>query len=313
MCKLQIMDKSKKDEKTRQFIANVSIDNQSIPLWEVSNIYGFTKFLGHAKFINNQYGSILFRGQTKIYPSFQPSAYRNASVCVADSQVEEMIKVLSDDKGKDDNPTLTVNTFIKADKTRKGKAIIEAILQHYGFGTRFMDVVDNQWVALWFASHRRMCDNEFCPDYSNCKKCYESMRYMESTAEYSYIYLIGVPDEKGQYNQKGIVQSSKHCLVDIRRACPSTILRPHMQHGMVVSFYDDNCNFKKSYAEQIIAIIRIKTQTCLEWLRGDKTLTANALFPCPAHDGMYEMILETRKDLFESLEKNHVEEKPCPA
>lgn len=307
------MDKGKIDVKTRHFIANVSIDNQSIPLWEVSNIYGFIKLFGHAKFINNQYGSVLFRGQTKIYPSFQPSAYRNASVCVADSQVEKMIKVLSDDKGKDDNPNHTVNTFTKADKTGKGKAIIEAILQHYGFGTRFMDVVDNQWVALWFASHRRMCDEEFCPDYSNCIKCYESMRYMESTDEYSYIYLIGVPDEKGQYNQKGIVQSSKHCLVDIRRACPSTILRPHMQHGMVVSFYDDNCNFKKSYAEQIIAIIRIKTQTCLEWLRGDKTLTANALFPCPAHDGMYEMILETRKDLFESLEKKHVEENPCPA
>lgn len=299
MCRLEKMVETKKDS-TRRFVRNISIDSQSIPVWEVWDIYGFVKLLGHAKFINNKYGGILFRGQTKIYPTFRPSAYRRLNNKGANQHLEKMIDILVKDAGRDENSNCTIASFTNT----KEREAFEAILQHYGFRTRMIDVVDNQWVALWFASHHRMTDNELCPNYKACKECYESERYIDSTEEFSYVYLLAIPEIESRTKAcKGIEKDERHCLVDIRKACPSTILRPHMQHGLVVGYYDEKRNFSENYAQQLVGIVRIKTQTCLEWLNGDRTLNARTLFPCPNFDEMYKMILETRKDLFETLDQ----------
>lgn len=299
MTELVRMVASKEDKQTRQCIKEIPIDGINIPLWQVENMYGFVKLIGHAKYLNREYGRVLLRGQCIDYKSMKPAAYRSSiSRADADARVTEMVSILKRDKGLNakKQPTPNIQSFVKC----FNPLVYEAILQHYCFETRLLDVLDNIWVTLWFASHRRMKDEELCPDYSNCKQCHESARYVESTGEYSYVYLIGIPAERGQCERCGIEEGKKHCLIDIRRACPSTILRPHMQHGLVIGFYDKK-RFKESYAEQIIAIIRIKTQNCLEWLRNDKTLTPSTLFPCPMFDEMYKMILKTRKDLFETL------------
>lgn len=31
---------------------------------------------------------------------------------------------------------------------------MEALLQHYGYSTHFIDVVDNHWIALWFGLNK---------------------------------------------------------------------------------------------------------------------------------------------------------------
>ena len=298
MCVLKQLDNSKID-KTRHFVEDISIDSTKVPMWEVDLLYGFVKLVGHAKFLNTSYGSVLLRGQCQNYVSMKPAAYRDNSKDKADAVVEKMISKLQDDKGLLTNNEKNIEGFMHCND----RLAYEAILQHYCYKTRLLDVLDNLWVALWFASHRRKNDSQLCFKKSKCKVFYEGNRYVESTEDYSYVYLIGVPDERNDHNCEGVTKGAQHCLIDIRRACPSTILRPHMQHGMVIGFYDENQKFKKSYAEQIIAVVRIKTQTCLEWLKGSKTLTAKMLFPCPKYDEMYNMILDTRKDLFDSLEE----------
>lgn len=301
---------SQKKDNTRKYITDVSICNSEIPLWEVWDVYGFNKIIGHAKYINRNYGKVLFRGQTNIYSSFRPSAYRRSSKLQSgsyrslskaqiDKILQKNISILQNDKGNGNNKKSTIVTFINS----KEHEVLEAILQHYCYKTRFIDVVDNQWIALWFASHRKIEDNKLHLIQGSSKTDYECDYYTYSNEEYSYVYLLAVPDEKGLLKKRGGVENGRrHCLVDIRRACPSVILRPHMQHGLVVGYYDKCSKFKVDYAEQLIAIIRIKTEKCIEWLKGDKTLTAEALFPNPGYDKMYEMILETRKDLFDSLE-----------
>ena len=290
---LKRIHKSNNDP-TRIVIGSVRIDENEIPLWEVSDMFGLVKLIGHAKYKNQSYGSVLLRGQNQDYGSMKPAAYRDADFLEANTTVDDMVKKLKMDTGLSEDKT--ISKFIKATNNLS----YEAVLQHYCYNTRLLDVVDNQWVALWFASHYRKSDKEFYSD-NNSKQLLEGARYIDSPNKYSYIYLFGIPESSTQINNSGIINDHTHCLIDIRRACPSTILRPHMQHALVIGFYDEKNQFKESYADQLICIIRIETKICLNLLDGDKTLTPESLFPCPAYDFMYNLILDDRKDLFNSL------------
>ena len=34
------------------------------------------------------------------------------------------------------------------------RLVAEAMLQHYGYSTHFIDLVDNHWIALWFGLNK---------------------------------------------------------------------------------------------------------------------------------------------------------------
>lgn len=285
MCEMKKMEESKID-RGRTFLENKKIDNTIVPLWQVDDLYSLIKLIGHAKYINRDYGSVLLRGQDAEYGSMKPSAYRIArSKQQADKKVMDMIK-----KIERDNEQKNIASFVNPPKDNAAEAY-EAILQHYGYKTRFIDVVDNMWTALWFASHTRRTENN--------EKHYEIENYTENTAASSYFYLFGVPQA---VNNSGIEKDEKHCLVDIRRACPSTILRPHMQHAMALCFYSETGEIMESYAEQLIAIVKLETAKVLQWIGKDnETLTSRILFPSLENDQLYHLICDERKDFFKQL------------
>lgn len=89
----------------------------------------------------------------------------------------------------------------------------------------------------------------------------------------------------------------------MRQALPSTFLRPHAQHGLVIRRKVHNCDIQKNaeaydLAPAIVGIIRIRIDRVKEWIGTGKLLTQSSLFPPPAYDYGYDLLLE-RTDIFE--------------
>lgn len=77
----------------------------------------------------------------------------------------------------------------------------EALAQHYGFHTQFLDVVDHIQTALWFA--------------------YVKAGKSKQDESVGYVYIIAVPEDA--------------TIIDLRRK-PSEWLRPHIQQAFCVRF-----------------------------------------------------------------------------
>jgi len=78
------------------------------------------------------------------------------------------------------------------------KCHIEPILQHYGINTRWIDLVDNIWIALWFATHtlyKMDRIHEGHPIYAKWKpvdddNCYRNLKFEDRKAKHKYIRLF---------------------------------------------------------------------------------------------------------------------------
>ena len=94
-----------------------------------------------AEFGDGQF-RIFYRGQNRLYgkhcDEMKPSAYRGNGDCT--KSIEENI-----------NHILTLKPFCGSNISREA---IEGLIQQYGGVSRWIDVVDNIWIALWFSCHR---------------------------------------------------------------------------------------------------------------------------------------------------------------
>lgn len=285
---IERVTKSKCDPGRMYVQEDYALSEENIPVWEVMDVYSFTKLIGHAKHINAKAGSVFYRGQTHIkhidqaINGFYPSAYRpikqadDSYICLTQdqkAQIDETIEANISQFLVSSNPTktdLTIKSFLHCpDSQNASFAIGEAVLQHYGAKTRYLDIVDNHWIALWFASHK----------YVNNAKC-----YVPSTDEYCYISLFALPTQRKEITP-GVIANSEATIVDLRKACPSTVLRPHMQHGLL--FRLNNCI---DYAKNVVCIIRIRTDLCLQWIGDTALMREESLFPNSDKDALYRLI-----------------------
>ena len=90
-------------------------------------------------------------------------------------------------------------------------------------------------------------------------------------------------------------------MVDLRQALPSVFLRPHAQHGLIVRKKVAPPCTLESYdmAPNVVGIIKIRIDR--EWIGTWELLTQDNLFPSPAFDYGYDLLLK-RNDLFEEEE-----------
>lgn len=132
--------------------------------------------------------ALFYRGQVKDYPVsaslFRKAKNKNerAAAIAWEKEILSELKPLFDPKGTDDER--------------------EALAQHYGLHTRFIDVADNIQTAIWFAYDWQM--------KSECK--YDD--------DVGYISILGIPTDDGG------------TIMDLRRK-PSQWLRPHVQQAFV--------------------------------------------------------------------------------
>lgn len=270
---------------------------QSVPIYEVSNVHALNQLIGYAKFINQSYGDVYYRGECKLHDSLMPSLFRGR----ANTSIAAQLNTLINNVYADNN----MKKQLKLDEsdTVSSALKIEGVLQHYGIKTRFIDVVDNHWVALWMGLNRNKKYKQICEynhyeqreipliDFIDGKECTEEDLFQ-------YILLLAVPGQCKRINN-GIFASDDYYEIDLRQALPSTYLRPHAQHGLVIKKrpHDGDQIEKYDMATNVVGIIKIRIDRVKQWIGTGELLTQDNLFPAPSFDNGYDILL-SRTDLF---------------
>lgn len=157
----------------------------------------------------------------------------------------------------------------------------EPLMQHYGFNTKWLDLVDNIWTALWFAAHEAHA--------TGSRKNY--VHFEHSRDDFCYIFL---------FNAGWIINQSLPGLmgtkfgfqvIDLRVATPSLYLRPHAQHGILICRDKIKDVPDLNYKERIVGTLKIRTSDALNWLGNNPLTTVHHMFPPPKYDPGYKLFL----------------------
>lgn len=257
-----------------------------IPLPEIGhNVYHVTKphaliqAAGYLKYVRAKSSkkSVYFRGQQRIYPTIPPSLYRGLKVpktrVKRDTEMNRLLNTIRSQK---------VIFRAVADHVR------EPLLQHYGLKTRWLDVVDNVWIALWFACHSAHAFGSH-RQYLHFEK--RVPRHLKADERFAYILLLESASTPDSALGPGCFQDADSSTIDLRIAAPSQFVRPHAQHGLVVKALDSNGDAPLDFSRLLAGIIRVDLEDALEWLGSGDLLNVHALFPPPPYDFGYQEIL----------------------
>ena len=296
-----------------KFVRSHEFSNgHSVPIYDVTSTNALNQLIGHVKFANSSYGNVYYRGVSGLYDNVLPSLMRNRvkgipndlcqmlnSVC-ENSYLKKSLKLKNTIRPKNSKDHLSNKKIERYNKYR-----IEALWQHYAGFTRFLDVVDNHWVALWMGIHNFIPHGEgkkFChitkrSSTLSALDMYERFIAKEDVTNiniYTYILLIAMPHCYDN-QENGISETKEFVEVDLRKALPSIYLRPHAQHALVIRKRDKgNIEQKAEYydmAYQVTAILQIRIDRVAEWLGDGTLLTKDNLFPSPSIDQGYNNLL----------------------
>lgn len=236
------------------------------PVFEIASIHDLIRLIGYAKHLNRE-EIVLLRGQTKLYQTLTPSLLR------CKNNYSKILK-----KYKKLISSFQIAGYQKADKLE-----FEAVLQHYGIKTPHLDLVDNVWVALWFATHSAD-SKSYGP--------YWCINYHVSNEEYSYILMLASDASIGAgatESVPGISVGKATTLIDLRRCSSSRILRPHAQHAYILS---GTGGVIKDYSRFVVGVAKIPTELGLDWVGRNSLLCTESLFPPATCDSGYGKLLE---------------------
>lgn len=239
---------------------------KKIKVYEIVSVHELIQFIGYAKYINKSEGNVYFRGQTDIYNGTMiPSLFRG-------------VKNIPLVESKYNN---SINSIIRDNKNFKlfERPVLEPLIQHYGVKTPWIDLVDNLWVALWFALHEAK---------SLTIKNREYVYYYDSRKAYGYIVLMA-SDAKKDIKPYGVSVGNNTTVVDLRKATPSFFLRPHAQHAYMIK---KNGEYTSDYSDLIVGIVKIPALVGLPWIGNNALLNLNSLFPSPHFDTGYQYLLK---------------------
>jgi hypothetical protein len=243
---------------------------------------GYLKF----RFANNEDEGIYFRGQRKLYGSLSPTLFRGIKTQkTCDKCISHLRKVMDQYREK-------CGIFEKF-----GSWSHEALLQHYGISTTWIDLVDNVWVALWFACHRAVSSGK------NDEFLHFEKRVYGTNDVYAYILLIGVDIKKRNSRKPGYYTGDNTELLDLRMAAPSIFLRPHAQHGWLFRCKGGVSERSTDYSDRIRGILRIRLNDAMEWLGSGKMLSTHSLFPPPYYDEGYKILVSNAASITSSVGK----------
>lgn len=231
---------------------------------------GYLKF----KLAKTRSEGLYFRGQKKLYGSLIPTLYRDVKTQKVQDKRHASLTVLIEDFRKSGN---IFGSF--------GDYSHEPLLQHYGISTSWIDLVDNIWVALWFACNRAMTtgkQNEFL---------HFEKRIPSDSEKNAYILLVAADIDTRSRNKPGYFFGDNTELVDLRMAAPSVFLRPHAQHGLLFRKKGLEGGRPLDYADQIRGVIRVELQKAITWLGDGKMVNTHSLFPPPFYDNGYQILL----------------------
>jgi hypothetical protein len=212
----------------------------------------------------DQNSKVFFRGQVRNYDLI-PSLFRDfKSVATDNDRINRRYKAYQ--KLVEKTPSL-----YNADRFKNEN--LSAIFQHYGIKTPWIDLVDNIFVAIWFATNR------FVIDDSGLAKC------ERSDETHGWIYYFQVTDDIEYY--------------DLREQHSSLSLRLHTQHGISATRKDANWNINnRNMNSYIVAVVKFPVTN--DWLLCDRLFNTEFMFPNERFDNTYKYL---KKDKFSNLLK----------
>lgn len=257
-------------------VDNVSKYNRRTGCIDIYTPHALIQIAGFIKY-KMKNDIIVYRGQTRDYGVLEPSLYRNKKGNrlgnTSSKRKTSDLHVIIDELDRR-------NAFLGA----VDKYYYEAILQHYGFKTRYIDFVDNIWVALVFSS---------LSWHSNEYNKQDELMYFNNKG-YGYIYILSAGKKNSDINDN-IKTDKLYEVIDLRESIPSLYLRPHAQHGILIKKIPIRNRLTTSQTDMyndIIAKLRIRKTTIIKWINNSKLLTPEFLFPSTYFDDGYSRLLE---------------------
>lgn len=284
-----------------------------VPVYDVKTPQAFNQLIGYSKYANREYGNVYYRGLNGLFDNAMPALLRNdigkrdkvqdhgltATLAkIGESEIMKKSLQLKPQISEKNPHAKKVNKQIR----KYNGYVIEGMLQHYSGRTRFLDLVDNHWIALWMGLQNFVT---FGPANQHCRcerrhinTCDIAEHLLspipdKSLQPYVYVYMLALPYLP--YKGNGIWENSDFVEVDLRRALPSNYQRPHAQHALVVRRHTDNNKENKAsffdLASQVTGIIRIRLDRANAWIGEGVLMTQANLFPSPAVDSGYNTLL----------------------
>ena len=251
-------------------------DDSGVNVLHVDEPHALVTAAGYLKFklCRGSGEGVYFRGQRKLYGSLSPTLYRGLASKRPQEKRQATLSALIDEFRKSGT---IFNSF--------GTYAHEALLQHYGIATSWIDLVDNVWVALWFACHQALSIGKR-GEYVHFER-----RQPSSSEKYAYLLLVAADIVQRSRDKPGYYFGDNTELVDLRMAAPSIFLRPHAQHGLLFRKKGGENGRPLDYSGQIRGTIRVDLAKALEWLGTGKMVNTHSLFPPPYYDSGYQILL----------------------
>lgn len=249
-------------------------NTQGQTIFPIRDTHSLIQAAGYLKHVRGAKNSeiVYFRGESQLYPTLPPTAFRG----------------LSTNRGAT-NAIASINQAISqfAIPLRATEPYVhEALLQHYGLKTTWIDLVDNIWVALWFACHHARSIGR-SGEYLHFE------RRVPRTDSTGKVYVLLVATDAVGFDQyrPGFYAGKNTELIDLRIAAPSVFVRPHAQHGLLMRQKGHDAQRPLEYSRQIRGILEIDLTDALEWLGNSTALSTHSLFPPPFYDNGYKNLL----------------------
>ena len=251
---------------------NIYYENNNLGSYLViSDIRVLSSFMGYLKFQqgpNDDY-AIVFRGQTKNYPKMLPSLYRGEKERF--SNLEDAIEALN----------IEIKKRFKSSRFKHEN--LTNLYQHYGIKSSGVDVVDNIFIALWFALMKLKCLDNKNDIYT----------FMRSRAPFGWVYFFKTEKLKLSHP---FPTFPEHYLADLRENHSSLSMRLHCQHGyMILKCFDPKKGGpidEYSYDRDIIATVQIPNID--SFLPTGELFSMKYLFPNKKFDNTYKIFLSKK-------------------
>lgn len=245
-----------------------NIDRSYLYIEDPNILVRFAGFLKSHQEIIKTDSKVFFRGQTKNYGPMIPRLFRGCGI--DNITLEKRYRAYND---------LLKELKKKYKSTRFKKGNVGALLQHYGINTPWLDLVDNVYTAIWFATMTRTKKMPY--------------KYVESNEDFGWIFFIKI-------KQSGDPEL-KYC--NLREDHSSLSLRLHAQHGISVRRKGTAWNLiNRCLNDFVVATVKFPNND--NWKLKGQLFDTKFMFPNSLHDNTYKYL---KYDRFKNLIKQSTE------
>lgn len=263
-----------------------------IDVLRIESLSRLVQAVGYLKYRAN-HGNSYLRGQQSLYDgTVKPTLLRGTRTAHnLTAQINELIATSSDWRcaHQDHHVTVCAEVLAKGPKSARRlftagvpRYAAEPLLQHYGIRTRWLDLVDNLWVALWFACHTFVRSKEHIHVVRR--------NVADGGGDFVYVITVTTPGIAAERRPGFYRYDDGVAVIDLRKAVPSFYLRPHAQHGLLIKPPNGTGGTQ-------LAALQIPLPRALEWLGSSVLLSPFGLYPPASVDVGYHNFLDAVKTI----------------